>query len=252
MKITYIGTGADDWLPGEVSRHGEYRRRSAALLDGVMSIDLAGTTPTEQIPGVREVLYTHSHRDHFDRETLLTLAGSREITVYLPADLARRLSPFVPSNIHVVGLFPGDRVMTSLGYGVTALRANHVVREHPAEEPLHYMIEKDGHRIYWGTDGAWIDPHSWEMLLASRPFDRMVMDGTLGEEHGDLRIFTHNNLWMVRELAQAFRRAKLLKPKGQIWITHISRDSQYPTEALDRLLAEEGIRAAHDDEEDEF
>lgn len=252
MKIRHIGTGADDWLPYEVSRNGEYRRRSAATLDDVLEIDLAATTPLERLPAVREVIYTHSHRDHFDRETLFALARGRALTVYAHTDLAGRLAADAPDKIRVIGVAPGDTVVTPLGYRLTALRANHVVGDHPAEQPLHYIIEKDGQRVYWGTDGAWIAPDAWEALRAAGSFDRMVMDGTLWDRLGDTRIFTHNNLNMVRELAAAFRTAKLLKPNGQICITHISRDSQYPTAELDRLLAADGIRAAHDDEEDEF
>lgn len=252
MRITYLGTGADDWLPGEVSTAGEYRRRTAATVDGVLQIDLAATTPLEGLGEVREVLYTHSHRDHFDAETLRTLAVGRELTVYLATDFARRLAACMPENVHAVGLAPGNTVVTPLGYRVTALRANHVVGDHPAEQPLHYIIEKDGRRLYWGTDGAWIAPDAWDALRAARPFDRMILDGTLGDGIGDTRIFTHNNLRMVRELAATFRRAGLLKPNGQIYMTHVSRDSQYPTEELDARLAADGIRAAHDDEEDEF
>ncbi len=206
----------------------------------------------ERLGAVREVLYMHSHRDHFDAEMLRALAAGRELTVYLATDFARRLAACMPSNVHVVGLAPRDTVVTPLGYRVTALCANHVVGDYPAEQPLHYIIEKDGRRLYWGTDGAWIAPDAWDALRTARPFDRMVLDGTLGDKVGDTRIFTHNNLRMVRELAATFRGAGLLKPHGQILITHVSRDSQYPTAELDARLAEDNIRAAHDDEEDEF
>ena len=252
MRIDYIGTGADDWLPGELSRTGEYRRRTAALIDGVLEIDLAGTTPPERLNGVSEVIFTHSHRDHYDRELLLRLAAGCALTVYASADFAARLAALLPEGSRAVAMAPGDTVVTPAGYRLTALLANHVVGDHPAEQPLHYIIEKDGRRLYWGTDGAWIAPSAWYTLCAAKPFDRMVLDGTLGDAHGDGRIFTHNSLPMVRELAAAFRGAGLLKPDGRIVVTHLSRDSQYPTAELDALLAADGIRAAHDDERDEF
>lgn len=252
MRIDYIGTGADDFLPGEVSRTGEYRRRTAAQIDGILEIDLAGTTPEERLRGVSEVIFTHSHRDHYDPDLLHRLASDRALTVYASADFAGRLAAVLPAGTRTVGLVPGDTVVTPAGYRLTALCANHVVGDHPAEQPLHYIIEHDGRRIYWGTDGAWIAPSAWYALRAVKPFDRMILDGTLGDVGGDGRIFTHNSLPMVRELAAAFRGAGLLKPDGRIVITHISRDSQYPTAELDALLAGDDIRATHDDERDEF
>lgn len=252
MRIDYIGTGADDWLPGELSRTGEYRRRTAVLIDGTLEIDLAGTTPVDRLGGVREVIFTHSHRDHFDPHLLVRMAEEHPLTVYASADFAGRLAALLPAGSRAIGLAPGDTVTTPAGYRLTALPANHVVGDHPAEQPLHYIIERDGRRLYWGTDGAWIAPSAWYALLAAGPFDRMVMDGTLGERIGDTRIFTHNDLHMVRGLAAAIRTAGLLKPDGRIYITHLSRDSQYPTAELDARLAADGIRAAHDDERDEF
>lgn len=252
MQISYIGTGADDFLPGELSRYGEYRRRSAATIDGALQIDLAAGTPIERLHGVREVLYTHSHRDHFDLDTLAALAADRTLTVYLPSDLARRIAAQIPPTVTLVPLSAGDTVETPLGYRVTALAAGHRVSAHPAEVPLHYCVERGGKKVYWGTDGAWITPETWERLLAERPFDRMIIDGTLGDVEGDARVFVHNDLAMVRALATIFRREKLLRRDGCIFVTHISRDSQYPHEALAEKLAPYGIDVAYDDREDIF
>lgn len=252
MQISYIGTGADDFLPGEFSRHGEYRRRSAATIDGVLEIDLAAGTPTERLRGVQEVLYTHSHRDHFDLEMLAALAADRMLTVYLPVDLARRIAGQIPPTVTLVPLSAGDTVETALGYRVVALAAGHRVAAYPQETPLHYCIERCGKKLYWGTDGAWIVPETWERLRAERPFDRMILDGTLGDVEGDARVFVHNDLSMVKTLAAVFRREKLLRRGGRIFVTHISRDSQYPHEALVAKLAPFGIDVAYDDREDVF
>ncbi len=77
MHIRFLGTGAADWAgPDE---RGEYRRLTSTLLDGCLLIDVSKTVldqindPTK----ITDVLFTHSHADHFDSAALRTLAPCR-------------------------------------------------------------------------------------------------------------------------------------------------------------------------------
>lgn len=252
MNIRYIGTGADDWAFGVKVRGGEYRRKSAAAIDGRLLLDCAPGTPLDSLPQVREVLYTHVHNDHFDLPTLNALAGTRPLTVYVEAHTAARMRDSVSDAVTLVGLTPGQTVETVQGYRVTPLRANHWIPAHPEEQPLHYVIEHDGARLFWGADGGWLLAETWARLRAFPPFDRMVLDGTLGDTVGDARVFSHNNLPMVRAMAEIFRTEGMLKAAGKIYLTHISRDSHYPQEELTEILSRDGLYAAYDDEEDCF
>lgn len=252
MKIHYIGTGADDWAFGEEVRGGEYRRKSAAVIDGQLLVDCAPHTPLDALSEVREVLYTHVHNDHFDVPTLNALAKGRPLTVYLEAHTAERIQRLVSPDVTLVGLIAGATVETGQGYRVTALRANHWIPAHPQEQPFHYVIEREGSRIFWGADGGWLLAETWVRLRAFPPFDRIVLDGTLGDTEGDARVFSHNNLPMVRAMAAVFRAEGMLKPGGKVFLTHISRDSHYPRAELTQILARDGLYAAYDDEEDSF
>lgn len=246
MEICYLGTGADDWVPEEGEKNGEYRRRSAATLDGVLSIDLPSTTPCEALTGVREVLYTHSHRDHFDLCLLSRLASDRPLTIYMETSFAARIAGEVPDRVTVRGIAPGETFATETGYRVTALAANHRVAAYPEEQPLAYVIEREDCRVFWGGDGAWLRCDTWAYLRGFPPFDRMVLDGTLWNRPGDGRIFEHNHLGMVREMAATFRREGRIKTNGKIILTHFSRDSQYPRAELEKEVAEMGLFAAYD------
>lgn len=252
MEICYLGTGADDWVPEEGEKNGEYRRRSAATLDGVLSLDLPSTTPLEPLALVREVLYTHSHRDHFDLCLLSRLVSDRPLTVYMETSFSARIAGEMPRAVTVRGIMPGETFTTETGFRVTALAANHRVAAYPEEQPLAYVIERGDCRIFWGGDGAWLRCDTWARLRQFPQFDRMVLDGTLWEKPGDGRIFEHNHLGMVREMAATFRREGLIKPNGKIVLNHFSRDSQYPRAELESKVAEMGLFAAYDGLIDRF
>ncbi len=45
------------------------------------------------------------------------------------------------------------------GAKVTALAANHAMPEN--EQALHYVIEKDGKKLFYGCDGGWFRDITW-------------------------------------------------------------------------------------------
>jgi hypothetical protein len=131
------------------------------------------------------------------------------------------------------------------------LKANHYV-VNLGEQPLHYIIEKGEKRLFWGADGAWLCSESWRILKAHAPYQRFVLDGTLGDVTADPRVFEHNDLGMIRKMAAVFREEKMLSPDGQIWLTHLSRDAHVSPRILSEELRSEGFSVATDETEDCF
>ena len=83
-------------------------------------------------------------------------------------------------------------------------------------------------------------------------FDLIVLDGTLGDAEGDYRIFEHNNLTMIREIAATIRNVDILKENGKIMISHMSRYSHKEHDELQKKLDEFDVVAAYDGMEIEF
>ncbi len=255
MKILYIGTGAADWTAAAGARDGVTRRFTCTLVDTTLLIDLAPTTPVElfedgaPLGAVTDVLYTHSHDDHYNAAHLATLAQHRPVRVWASGDLAARIPAIDGVEVHTLSV--GETVTVG-AYTVTPLRANHRLSAHPAEQALHYIISDGTRRIFWGADGSWLPTDTWYALRARRPYDRMILDGTLGEVHGDIRIFEHNSLPMIRLMRESIQAWGCLAEGGELWLTHLSRDAHESPLALEAHLAEEGIHVAKDDLEDEF
>ncbi len=255
MKIHYIGTGAADWTAAAGPRDGMSRRFSCAVLDGRLAIDLAPTTPESffapdgPLGQVESVIYTHSHNDHFHVGTLLALAETRKVRVM--ADSA--LLALIPDHPTLTPVTASVGEATQLGvYQITPLAANHLVSARPTECPMHYVIEAEGKRIFWGADGAWFFTDTWQGICKRRPYDRMILDGTLGDVVGDPRIFEHNSLPMIEMIRDVAIKRKLLSEAGQIWLTHLSRDAHTSPQELPADLAKRGLYVSYDGMEDEF
>ncbi len=255
MKLLYIGTGAADWTETAGAREGVTRRFTCTLLDETLLIDLAPTTPRELfedgaiLGGVTDILYTHSHDDHFDRDTLASLAAHRRVRVWADAHFAARLVNIDGVEIH--SLTAGTEVAVG-SYTVLPLRANHRVSAYPEEQALHYIITDGVRRIFWGADGSWLLTDTWAIMRRHKPYDRIILDGTLGEARGDYRVFEHNSLPMVRLMTETFRKEGCLASDGEVWLTHLSRDSHENPNLMERHLAEEGFVVAKDNLEDIF
>ncbi len=256
MRLYYIGTGAADWTEAAGEKDGVRRRFTATLLDTAVLIDLAPTTPLSlfdaggKCAGVTDVLYTHSHDDHFDASTLLALAETgHDLHIHATSQLLA-LVPAHP-HLHLHPLSVGEECLVA-GYRVLPLRANHLVRQNPEEQPLHYIISDGKKRIFWGADGAWLYSDTWRAMIGNKPYDRMILDGTLGEGVGDTRIFEHNNLRMVMEMKATFEESELYTPAGQLWLTHLSRDAHVSPRQLADEMKKKNIHVAFDDMEDVF
>ena len=78
-------------------------------------------------------------------------------------------------------------------------------------------------------------------MLKKGGVDLAVLDGTLGDQLGDVRVLEHNNLTMVEQLVAA------LKPYvPRFVISHMARTLHTPHDELVARVAPHGVEVAFD------
>lgn len=246
MRLTFLGTGAADWVEpvgGEFRAYTSTRLDSALLIDGTMRALERISDPD----AITDILYTHSHRDHFDARLLERLAPVR---VHAHAGWAGTID--VPGV--TVCPFETFAPFEAAGFAITPLPSNHTPG-HPGEQTVHYIIKKGEKTLFYALDGAWLLYEEWN-ALKDESLDAVVFDATIGEGYpGDYRIFEHNSIEMLRIMVQTMRRpmfgkssahgaiSPVLKEGAPVFLTHLARTLN-PTQAeLERQLAGEFIPA---------
>ena len=219
MKIMFLGTGAADWPPEWRDGIREHRRNASAIIDNTLLID-PGPGAVDAIKefgvdpaGVKYVLNTHRHKDHFNADSLefFTQNGAEFIEM---TDAEER-------NIG--------------GYTVKAVNGHHRI------STLHYMISQGDKSIYYALDGAWLLYDEVEAIKEKQPVDLIVLDGTVGFVEGDYRIFEHNNMNMVVELKKT-----LSMYCKSFCISHMSCGLHTDHATLAARMDEHGITVAYD------
>ena len=215
MKLSFLGTGASDWNgPDE---RGEYRRHASILLDNSLMIDLTSSV-LDMIPdpaAVTDVFFTHSHDDHYDLAALKTLAPCR---VYAHESWADSIKG---DGLTVIPLKIGVSVEAS-GFTVIPMPSNHY-SDRENEITLHFLIEKEGKRLLYATDGGWLTTRE-NQIIGTKVLDAIVFDATVGEGYpDDFQIFHHNSLDMIRLMCASLRKTGRLRETTPVFLTHLSR-----------------------------
>ena len=220
MKLLFLGTGAADWPPERPDGCEEFRRMSAALIDGTLLIDPGPQVPDalaeygQDLSAVEYVINTHRHSDHFDEATVAALRAVGAV-----------LTDFAPGEKKQLGR-----------YTISAYAGNHAT----CEGTVHFLISDGNSTLFYGLDGAWLLYDEAQAIIAARP-DLAVLDGTVGFLDGDYRIFEHNDLNMVLEMQ------KTLAPYvGRFCISHMARTLHTDHAALSAAMAAHGVVTAYD------
>jgi phosphoribosyl 1,2-cyclic phosphodiesterase len=243
MKVTFVGTGAGDWDPILKEKVG-YRRNASLMIDDKLLIDAGPVIfayGKEAFDNVEYILQTHSHTDHLKPETLQKLCQKGRKEFWCSPYVAGLVGNVHDLEIHTMPVFTPVQVGE---YLVTALPANHDTWS-KEEQPLHYIVEKDGVRMFYGCDGAWLRKETWR-YLREFSFDFMILDGTLGDVSGDRRIFEHNCLPMVDLMVEVFRKQNVLKEGGRVMISHLSRGAHGTHEEVAERMSRTDVGVAYD------
>lgn len=275
MKLRYLGTAAAEACPAlfctcplcAAARQGggrDVRTRSQALVDDMLLIDFPAdtyhhvlSTPELDLPGIRHLLITHSHADHFYPMDLgLRCAGfastsslSEALNVYCGEAVAQRwenartgefasCAGELAERVQVRILKPYETVDAG-GYAVTALPADHK-RD---ELCFIYAIEKDGKRLLYANDtGIQLEEGVWEFLKGRR-FDVVSMDCTAM----DRRVGRyHMGLPDNGELKARLTELGATDGRTRFVATHFSHFGGLPHRELERRAAAYGFDTAYD------
>lgn len=257
MELLFLGTGAADWprkyppLEKQLAR-GEVRGMSSMLVNGKILID-SGPTALDAMKRykanpaeITDILLTHTHSDHFHRDTILAIADSRD------AELGPLRFWAHPEALKLVP--KSDRIETCPveigktfkvhGFGMTGLEANHRVRS-SKEKCLIYFIEGAVKSVLYATDTSWLLTDTWQYLQRKK-LDALIWDATIGERKGDYRIFAHNDLTMIRHMNQTLKNRKIITPETKVILTHMARKLHPSHEQLEKKLLPEGLIPAYD------
>ena len=256
MKVTFLGTGAADWnidayVPGRF-----HRRFSSVLINDDLLIDPgphvfhfceSNGTPS-LLEGVKNIIVTHSHGDHFTSETVKKLCIGRDCTLWAdPAcmrKLVRELGEETAAQISFVATKRNCDYDVG-GYKITSLRGNHAT-EDPDEDARIYLIEQDGRILFYGCDSAWIPTVSWN-VIRSKPVNAMVLELTCGETATyDWRIFEHNTPEMLDIMLTMFRKYNLFAPDVKYYVSHLALTLHTDHEGLVKFLEPRGVTPAYD------
>lgn len=247
MKLLFMGTGAADWLLREREAGSFFRRWSALKINNDLMIDCSPDTPDyvrqhkEDLSEISNLLITHTHQDHYSPEAI-SLLLKHDVRIWSEKNAQDQILHEVQwVQESIIPLFTEVHIGQ---YQVTAVPANHTVQA--AEQiPLHYIIKHQDKTVFWGCDGAWFRTDSWRELKKHR-YDLMIFDGTLGDVFGDNRIFEHNNLTMIKEIAAVVRKEKLLTDNGRLMISHLAQFAHAPHEQAQQQFGEFGVGVAYD------
>ena len=257
MRVVLLGTGSADGWPNPwctcascewMRSNGEIRGQTSALVDGVLLIDCGPEAPRaalrhgHSLAGVRHVLFTHAHPDHFGPAALMWRGWtSRAEPIDVagpPAVIAESRRWVAPADAPIAWheLRAGDQVRLG-GYDVRALAASH---GHDDIGPalLYDITDARGHRLLWATDTRAVPAET-----AGRGYDVVLLEETNGEKYDAGTDHLDLGSWplAVAEL----RRSGAVTTKTQVLPIHMS-DANPPPPQLRVLMAQWGARVPDD------
>lgn len=262
MNVRLMGTGGADGIPAFFSHsrvsqyarhHGgkDVRSRAAALIDGILKIDL-GPDTWAQVAAQRldaldwtAVLFTHSDADHFAPDELMYalypfndqhFAG---FVVYANPYICGRIAEKYPD-------WPFELVETEsfqpfhhANYRITPIRAHHKL-----DEDAHNYVVQDGRStLLYATDtGIWDEP-TWEALRGFQ-LDCLVLECSEGFASTDYD--GHLDAQEFLNVLARLRDQGTIHSDTLIATTHHSHNGEATHDELVRFFAEHHVTVGFD------
>ena len=259
MKIRFVGTCARDYSPllqtvFKDSLDKDARRSSCALVDGHILIDCGHHTldslRIQQIlPETIDILLlTHLHDDHYQPDSIRTIAAAAERTlqVYAQANAVPELAEALAgANVEIIGLSFLEKIRIGEETFVSALPANHT------RFPAHYLIEIEGKKLFYATDGAWI-MYDTLYYLWGQNVDMVVFDATCGDYEGDFRVAEHNSIRMIRSMCRSLKKLNVYKKDAKLYLTHSAPSLHKSHEETAEKVRKSKLLVAYDGLEEEI
>ncbi len=250
------GTGAADGWPtpycgcascSTERGAGRHRGQTALLVDGCLLLDCGPETPPAvqragaDLRGLRHVLLTHQHPDHFSPSFLLYRSWTTEepLEVVGPPEVVEQCRMWLAPGSHVVfrAVGPGER-LTVGAYDVRVLTAHHGT---PGSTVLYDVTAPTG-RLLYATDTGPL-PEATVEAVRGAAFDVVFLEETFGDrtDHGT----DHLDLASFPEQLRRLRAVGAVTDATDVVAVHLSHHNP-PTGELDRRLAAWGARTVPD------
>lgn len=274
MKLQYMGTAAAEGWPAifcqcdvcvkAAAQGGKNQRmRSGALVNDRVLLDVppdlfaAKLKLNLDLGNVRNILVTHAHMDHFDRETLSMftepyahLAHRGNLHVWGSGFTQKVWREYVEGSLMKEPELDGEIVFHTVmpfesfdadGIKVTALPA-----VHSCPESLIYVLEQEESKMLYGNDtGLWRE-EVWRYIAThnARPFSLVSLDSTMGlpeSTYDGHMTFAQNMQVRLRMLREG------IASENTIFIcNHFSHNGLLLHEQIEELMKPKGFRTAYD------
>ena len=250
FELQFLGTSACDFSPRLESDckdcfDKDARRSSALLVNAHILIDCGiHTLDSLRIAGhpchgITDLVVTHLHRDHFDRNHVAALAAGRDTPLRMwvreNADIEN-----IP-NVTVMKMELFKSYDMGDGFTVTGMPANHAAKTCPQ----HLLLEKNGRKIFYGCDGGWLLNNTYEFLRGQK-LSLAVFDCTVGDHVGDFRMAEHNSIPMLRLMLPSLLTIKAITAETQVYFSHLAPSLHKPHEETVTIAKEIGSDVAYD------
>jgi len=255
MELLFLGTGAADWSLQKIEEYGWGRRFSSALVNDDLLIDpgphIYDFEEKQGTPGmfrgVKSIIVTHSHGDHFNVGTLRRLcaeAGGR-ITLYAEQGVLRKLEREGGADVDAVALTPCVTFEAG-GYEITPCRSNHDLF-FAGEQTLNYIVKEksSGRSFFYGADSGWIVYDTWLLIKKAKP-NAVIFEATVGNVPGDDRVFGHTSIPMIAIMLETMRAQHGPADDCRYYTTHMARTLHGTHAETAAALEPLGVTPAYD------
>lgn len=244
MKLLFLGTGAADGMNMAFSGFSDKNRRrcSAVLIDGHILIDcgphILNSLEAAKVDAacITDIVFTHLHGDHYNRDNIerIAAAGKRKLNLWFREDA--EVPEFDNCELHPMTLY---KAYSTDGYTLTGVLANHEMY------PQNISVEKDGKKLFYGTDGAWLMGDTVR-YMKDKLYDSVILDCTVGDYAGDYRMGEHNSLPMIRLMKESMKTLKITNEKTGFYITHLAMCLHKSHDETAKICEKDGITVAYD------
>jgi phosphoribosyl 1,2-cyclic phosphate phosphodiesterase len=277
MNMMFLGSGAAEAIPAafcqcdycrKVRKNGgrDIRARSTFRIDERHQIDFGPDTCCQVIKygldlyDLEHILITHSHEDHFDLSEIMgkemaAVDNGRPVYIYLSTSAAEWANSLIDLYLgkkeetelkrikEKYLLIPVDyfESFTAGDLKVSALKANHRVRD-GNEFGLNYLIKlKDGRTMLYASDTGYYKQETWEFLVGKRA-DIVVMESTFGDNYRGYQPEGHLDVKNFISVLERMETIGFIDCSTDIYATHINHKHNLMHDDMQRMFDESGYK----------
>lgn len=250
MEILFLGTCAFDFSPKLTEEYRDCldkdaRRASCALLDGHLLVDCGPhcldsfRLTGRDMGAVTDIFITHLHPDHFNADSVCSIAASTPhgVRLWVREDAP---IPAIP-HVTVMPMKSGTPYAVSEDCTVVGLPANHAAQMCP--QWLFFTL--GGQTLLYALDGAWFCNETFQ-YLRGRGLNAAVMDATVGDTVGDYRMAEHNSIPMIRLMLPSLKTAGIFNENTALFLSHIAPSLHRPHAETEPIVRQLGAVLAYD------